>query len=140
VDTVNIQPEFPVATTRWKNGAHVARAVIDADVRRFPQTLHRHQNWVFTLGSRAILEFPLGSGVLFSRTTSQERQRRHAVQRPITVHLEAPEALSDDNARKRFPAAGLFINNPLIRQRSRLLGCYSIISEWRIGSGLFGTG
>jgi len=70
VDTVNIQPEFPVATTRWKNEAHVARAIIDADERRFPQTSHRHQNWVFTLGSRAILEFPLGSGLLFSRTAS----------------------------------------------------------------------
>jgi len=70
VDTVNIQPGFPVTTMQRKNEAREKRERILLQTYDDFHTSHRHQNWVFTLSSRAILEFPLGTRVLFSHTQS----------------------------------------------------------------------
>lgn len=51
-DTVNIQPRFPVATVRRKNGARGAREDIDAGVRRLPHSAPTSKLGVYTWQSR----------------------------------------------------------------------------------------
>lgn len=107
-DTVNIQPGFPVATVRRKNGARGARKDIDAGVRRLPHSAPTSKLGVYTWQSRHFGVSTRLRGFIFTHAHGYPRERRGATKHCAGRDLSAT----------RRKAGFVGFNNPLIRQKS----------------------
>lgn len=111
-DTVNIQPGFPVATVRRKNGARGAREDIDAGVRRLPHSAPTSKLGVYTWQSRHFGVSTRLRGFIFTHAHGDST----GAPRDDDETPRAAQSVGD--ARKRRSAGS---NDLSIRQKSRLL-------------------
>jgi len=110
-DTVNIQPEFPVATVRRKNDARGAREDIDAGVRRLPHSAPTSKLGVYTWQSRHFGVSIRLRGFIFTHAHGGPRERRGTgTPREARSVGDAPQA--DWRGSSGF-------DDPSIRQESR---------------------